>query len=124
MISNRKLNEFFKDDGTPNWGKYLGIFEGIHGEDSRQSKLESEEARDVLRHVDYFYAKKGFLKRSEGYQLVSSGFENFPIFFGFLKGEELFFASQKDAETVKRLINRKRISVEAIEKKLANPPKF
>ena len=118
MISTVRLNKYFLDDGNPNWERYVGSFENAYPDEwkchgmSEEEKADVPSERDILRFVDYAYAKKGFLKRGGGYRLSSS--EGCPIFFGGLCGEPLFFASEQDAYNVKDIIGSFGISVQEV----------
>ncbi len=118
MISNNRLKEFFLDNGNPNWERYLKSFERAHPSSWKSYNMGEEEKAEVffekkiLRFVDYSYAKKGFLKRGNGYRLSNS--EGCPIFFGGLSGEGLFFAFEQDADKVKDLIGSVRISIKEV----------
>ena len=65
MILDSKLKEFFLDDGTPNWEKYC-----VSHNSALMGSLEIRGSlRDVLKHVDFYLCKRGFLTTKGGYDL-------------------------------------------------------
>ena len=103
MISDKKLKEFFLDDGTPNWEKYCETYDKVLMGSLVEKPEVRDSLRDTLKYVDFYYCLEGFLTIRGGSRLLDDS--NSPLItFNRINEQELRFVRTEDAEKVGKII--------------------
>jgi hypothetical protein len=104
MIPDKRLENFFLKDGTPNWNKYCSVYNHIQWGDFISKPEVRDSLLNLLKNVDFYYCLKGFLTIRGGYRLLED-YSNSPLItFNRINKQELRFVRVEDAEEVGEII--------------------